>query len=253
MKVLVGNTGLVGKSLSDGIKFDINFNTSNISDFEHCNLNKSELYLSCLPASKWLVNKNIKLDIENINYLIKIFSNFEYSKIFLISTIDVYSHSPLKSNEDYSINFPELNYGTNRLLFEKLVSQILKYDDIKIFRLPALYNKNIKKNILYDLINNNNVENINANSSYQWYNLDNICKDIDMYTKKHPEEKIFNFFTEPLETFNILNFFPHQINKVKNEKRINYDFTTKFSKTGYISNKEDVLNDIEKFLRQACR
>jgi hypothetical protein len=40
--------------------------------------------------------------------------------------------------------------------------------------LPALFGKHIKKNIIYDLLNENEIHNINYNSLYQWYNLSGI-------------------------------------------------------------------------------
>ena len=120
-----------------------------------------------------------------------------------------------------------------------------------MFRLPALFNKNIKKNILFDLINNNQIEKININSKFQWYNLDNLADDIEKYSLNHNEEKIFNLFTEPLETKYIIELFPKHIDKIKNfGKRIEYDFTTKYDKNKYIKNKETVLSEIEKFINE---
>ena len=59
MKVLIGHTGLVGSTLTDKIKFDFLFNTKNIETFNNYNFDGYDLYLSCLPATKWMVNKNI--------------------------------------------------------------------------------------------------------------------------------------------------------------------------------------------------
>jgi hypothetical protein len=182
MKILVGNTGLIGTTISEYEKFDLYFNSKNIHTFVNLVKNGDELFLSCLPAEKWLVNKNIQQDINNINNIINILSIYSYSKIILISTIDVYSQSPLGSNEDTKPLIKELNYGNNRYLFELLVRDILKYEQLKIFRLPALFNRHIKKNILYDLINDNNVSQINYNSTFQWYNLNMLSNDMKYYT-----------------------------------------------------------------------
>lgn len=249
MKVLIGGSGLVGTTLQESIEFDYVFNSKNINTFNQYSFNNAVLYLSCLPATKWMVNKDIKSDIKNINSIIDMISRFKYSKIVLISTIDVYSDSPLLTNEDHSINVKSLNYGSNRYLFEKFVTQYLRYDDLQIFRIPALYNKHIKKNVLYDLLNNNNVDQININSAYQWYNLDNLASDIETYSKLYPDEVIFNLFTEPLETSDIVNLFPGAQKIVEYSKpRVEYNYTTKFNKTGYILTKEEVLYDIKKFI-----
>lgn len=174
MKILIGNTGLVGTTLQETIKFDYLFNSKNIHTFIDHNFNDCDLYLSCLPATKWMVNKDVVSDLNNINDIIKILSKFNYNRIILISTIDVYNDSPINVDEDYNPNFSNLSYGSNRLLFEKFIMNYLSYRDLKIFRLPALFNKHIKKNVIYDLINDNNVNLINPNSKYQWYNLDDL-------------------------------------------------------------------------------
>lgn len=252
MKVIVGNSGLVGNTLCESINFDFMFNSKNINDFSNYDINGCDLYLSCLPATKWLVNQNVTDDINNILNLIEIFKSKTYKRIFLISTIDVYTDSPQEVNEDYYPNFLNSNYGSNRLLFESLVRSQLKYSSYKIFRLPALFNKNIKKNILFDLINDNNVNNINTNSSYQWYNLDNLYKDMMKLDDLYPNDEIFNLFTEPIDTQEIVNLFPkHKDKTFYGDKKIVYNYKTKYSKNGYFKNYLDVLNDIKKMVNES--
>lgn len=250
MKLIIGNTGLVGKTLSDKLDFDYSFNSSNINSFNDIVKDGDELFLTCLPATKWLVNKNIPNDIYNILNIINIISSKKYSKITLISTIDVYNDSPFESNEDYNINVSNLNYGNNRYLFELLVKNLVVTDDIKIFRLPALFNKYIKKNILFDLLNNNNVSDINKNSSFQWYNLDNILDDINYYSNKYPNEKTFNLFTEPLESIEIIKLFPELVDETCIKDRIEYNYCTKYNDSGYIQCKDDVLKEIKRFINE---
>jgi nucleoside-diphosphate-sugar epimerase len=251
MKVLVGSTGLIGTTLQEKINFDLFYNSKNIKTFGDHDINGSTLYLSCLPATKWMVNKNIVGDTENMNLLIKTLSKFRYKKIILISTIDVYSDSPIGVNEDYNPNFSDLSYGLNRLLFEKLIKHYLSYENLYVFRLPALFNKHIKKNVIFDLINNNNVDQININSKYQWYNLDTLIEDINRLIDLYPNESVFNLFTEPLKTSEIVNLFPQHNEKVKfDEKEIIYDFKTKYTETGYTTTSVDVLNQIKKFINE---
>lgn len=254
MKLIIGNTGLVGKTICETIKFDHYFNTSNINTFNTIAKDGDELFLSCLPATKWLVNKNIIGDIQNIYNIINLISGITYSKVTLISTIDVYGDSPFESNERYPINISKLNYGNNRYLFELLVSEFVKTNDLKIFRLPALFNKHIKKNILFDLINQNNIESINSNSQFQWYNLNNLSKDIIEYSLKYPNETIFNLFTEPINTIDIINLFPNLINKVSfSDNKIIYNFTTQYHNSGYISDKNKVLSEIKLLINEISR
>lgn len=246
MKLLIGNTGLVGQTIQKFEKFDEYFNSKNIELIKNIKKDGDELFLTCLPATKWLVNKNLKQDIDNIYKIIELLSGPQYSKIILISTIDVYNDSPLFVDETYSPNVSKLSYGNNRYLFELLVREFIKTDDLKIFRLPALFNNLIKKNILYDLINDNNVNLINKNSIFQWYNLDNLSNDINKYSQENPNEVIFNLFTEPIFTEDIINMFPKHINKVQNGPELIYNYQTKFG--GYINKKSNVLKEINKFV-----
>jgi hypothetical protein len=198
-----------------------------------------------------MVNKNITSDLNNMISIIDIISKFNYNKIYLISTIDVYCDSPLESDENYNPNFSDLNYGSNRLLFEKLIKNYLTYEKIYTFRLPAVFNKKIKKNVIYDLINNNNVDQINVNSKYQWYNLDYLDEDINFLISTFPNETIFNLFTEPIDTKEIVDLFENHKDKVVyNKNSVVYDFKTKHFVSGYLKNKTEIFDEIKKFVNE---
>ena len=70
--IIVGYTGFVGQTLCDDMTFHYKFNSKNLHEIENCP-EGCNLYLSCLPATKWMVNKNVSGDIDNIisiiNYL----------------------------------------------------------------------------------------------------------------------------------------------------------------------------------------
>lgn len=245
-KILVGSTGLVGSTLKETIRFDYEFNSKNIDEFFNVP-NNCDLYLSCLPATKWIVNQNLTDDLKNIYEIIETLKLKTYRSIYLISTIDVYNDSPIGSNEDYAPNISKSNYGNNRYFFELFVSEVLKYEDLKIFRLPAIFNKHIKKNILYDLINNNNVGKINTNTYYQWYNLDNLSSDIDIFSTEYSNETKFNLFSEPIHTLDIVSLFPKHLEKVyHSDVSVNYNYTTKFG--GYYTTKESIFHNIKTFI-----
>jgi len=249
MKLIIGNSGLIGTTLKEKIKFDLEFNSRNMHEYIEKVPDECDLYLSCLPATKWIINQNLESDIKNMHEILNIISKKKYKKIILISTIDVYYESEKHANEDYTPKIKSLNYGSNRYLFELLVIQFVKYEDIKIFRLPALFSKNIKKNILFDLINNNNVEKINKNSCFQWYNLNNLYKDINFFCENYKKERIFNLFPESIETEEIINLFPQYIHKTQNNaQRIEYNFKSKYFDCGYIKDKQTVLSEINTFI-----
>lgn len=249
MKLLVGDTGLVGTSLREQTTFDHTFNSSNIEDLKNIAKDGDDIYLACLPAAKWLVNKNLEQDIENIYFILAQLQDIRFSNIILISTIDVYCDSPLGVDETFKPFVKNISYGTNRSLFETLVRTKLKYDKLNIFRLPALFNKHIKKNIVYDMLYNNNVEKINANSSFQWYNLDHLYEHITFFTRHYNEDEIFNLFPEPLDTRELIKLFPH-VHQCDWGPKVVYDYKTKFSSTGYFYLKETSLSYLKELVNE---
>lgn len=250
MKLLVGDTGLVGTSLKEQTTFDYTFNSKNIKELKSIAKDGDEIYLSCLPATKWLVNKNLEKDLENIYYVIEQLKGIKFSHINLISTIDVYSDSPLGVDETYEPKITKPSYGANRYLFEQLVKGQLTFNRLSVFRLPALFNKHIKKNIVYDMLNNHNVEMVNANSSFQWYNLDHLHEHITFFNRHYHNDQIFNLFPEPIDTREVIKLFPN-VHQCDWGPRITYDYKTKFSTTGYFYLKETSLSYLKEFINEA--
>ena len=247
---LFGYTGFVGSNLLTKYVFNELYNSKNIN--LACNKGFDNVFISCIPAVKWYANNNPENDLQIINNLIDIFKTIKANKIILISTIDVYDNIINKNNEDYKINYENNHaYGRNRYLFELFIKNNKNIKSYHIIRLPALFGNGIKKNIIYDLINNNNVNIINGNSSYQWYNLEWLKQDIDVCINNNIKE--CNLFTEPLETNEIIKLFQYE-NINFNMKRFKYNLQTKYydlfnsNVIGYIRDKTNVLNDIISFI-----
>ena len=261
---IVGYSGFVGSNLLQYYKCDKFYNSKNFEEAK--NQHFDVLYFCGIPAIKWYANKFPDIDFTTIENIKNILKTITCDKFILISTIDVYEITDADSsgtnilNEDYKCNF-ELNhtYGKNRYLFENFIAENFKKHHI--VRLPALFGKGLKKNIIYDLINNNQIENIPYNSSFQWYNLDRIKDDIDSVVKN--DIKICNLFTEPLETKDIIKLFHKVYNKDydfrieylgSNYNKLTYNVLTKYSgifestANNYVCDKISVLNDIERFL-----
>jgi hypothetical protein len=251
MKLLIGNTGLIGTTLKDSIEFNYEFNSKNLEELLSLNIDTSqaELYLSCLPATKWLVNKDPQSDLNNIFNILNIITKREYGTIILYSTIDVYNNSPLETDENYEIPITSPSYGSNRYLFETLIKTTVKYKKLLIIRLPALFGKHFKKNILYDLLNKNEINKIKYNSSYQWYNLDKLVTDTNNCLNITYGFQCVNLFTEPIPTSEILDIFDISKDKVEdNSTPIIYDYKSTITPSGYVESKQDVLNQIKEFI-----
>jgi hypothetical protein len=252
MKLLIGNTGLVGSTLKENIHFDFEFNSKNLKELLNIESHNHDLYLCCLPATKWMINKDPVKDFNNMVDILNILTSKQYNNIILYSTIDIYQNELNKSNENDIPPIPELNYGSIRLLFEHFVKDRLKYNKLKIIRLPALYGKRIKKNILYDLLNDNNISNIPWNSKFQWYNVDKLFIDTEKILNSNKSDKvqIINLFTEPIETSIITSLFGLSKEDVNTlSEGAHYNCQTIYYNSGFIETKDEVLHQIQEFIK----
>lgn len=199
-RALIGRTGFVGKNLLQQIQFTSQYHSLDIEEIRGKTFD--EVYCAGLPAAKWLANKNPEEDWSNVEKLMQILDSIEVKRAFvLISTIDVYPSDILqsgKANEESKFSASELHaYGKHRLLFEEYVTA--RFPGIAIvIRLPALFGFGLKKNAIYDLLHNNQVDKINPKSIFQFYNLSNLANDIEQCKVLSVNHSIFNLFSEPL-------------------------------------------------------
>lgn len=246
MRILIGSTGFVGTNLQRFINFDYKYNSKNLEEISSAP-DGCDLYLSCLPATKWMINKNPGLDLENAVSIFTKIKNKKYNKVFLFSTIDVYQDTELLADETTTPLFKSLSYGHNRYLFEDLVTQNLEYKSIKVLRLPGLFGLHLKKNILFDIKNSNNLDQININSYYQWYNMDRIGTDLDVAGQL--DKTIINLFPEPVSTRKIVEEFCDGLVGYDG-KLISYNYQTLTKSSKYWYDSETSLKEIGEFL---CR
>tara|TARA_Y100000310_G_scaffold342995_1_gene448647 strand:+ start:11032 stop:12612 length:1581 start_codon:yes stop_codon:yes gene_type:complete len=247
MKGLIGYTGFVGGNILQQAGFDMFYNSSNIEDIKGKSF---DLLVSAgTPALVWIANKKPEEDLEAINKLISSLQHVKAKKFVLISTIHVYP-SPVGVDEDSAIDIVHQQpYGKHRLLLENFVS---KHFDATIVRLPHIFGEGIKKGPIYDLLTNNQVEKIDSRSFLQYYNLDHIWKDITIALNNNL--KILNIAIEPVSVKEIMNSSFETEFENKTMQPIKCDFYTKhaklFGKSGkYLYDKQDVLQDIKKFVK----
>lgn len=175
MKGLIGHTGFIGSILKSNLKNYKLFNSKNINSIRKKNF--KEIICAGLPASKWKANKNPNKDTVNLNYLMRNLVSIKSDLFILISTIDVHNDRE--------------TYGKNRKKLEIFIKK--KFSDYLIIRLPAVFGKGIKKNILYDLLNNNQISKINKDDKYQWFDLSFLYKEIQKLKKKKLLIKLLNY------------------------------------------------------------
>ena len=244
---LIGYSGFIGSNLknSDILKFKDFYNTSNILDITN---KKYNLCVCSAPsATKWKINQDPLSDLGNIINLCNILKTVHFEKFVLLSTIDIYDSVDCNKDESDYTTFTGSSYGQNRGLFENIILDLF-CDKVKIIRLPALYGKGLKKNIIYDLMNGNMIENISLETEFQWYDVSDLEYDIDRILGT--KDAVHNLFPEPLLTKTIVeNYFPSKLKVCLGKSNKSYRVKTRHTTSGYLYNKEVVLDKIGRFLK----
>lgn len=222
---LVGYTGFVGSNLRKEYPKSNLYNSKNIDKIKKKKFNK--IIFSGLPAEKWRANKYPNKDLSNIKKLIKLLKSVECNLFILISTIDVH-----KSKEPY---------GKNRKFFEKFVKK--NFSKFLIIRLPAIFGKGLKKNILFDLLNKNQIDNINPEDKFQWFDLNFLYREIK---KIKTFNKIIELYSPPISNDLIIKEFKNLRLLKKNRKKIIYNY---LPVNGYFKDKKFILDRIKIFIR----
>jgi len=249
-KALIGSTGFVGGNLKLSTKFDFEYNRGNIYDIGN---HEFDLVVCAAPgAVKWKANQFPEADLAIVNELLE---NLKYvkTKIFVqISTVDVYQ-TPIDVDEDFDIEttLDTLHpYGKHRYLIERFVKK--NFRDYLIIRLPGLFGIGLKKNVIFDLMNNNLLEMIHKDSVFQFYYLKRLWRDIKRAMKKNV--KILNITSEPISVEELARVaFKMNFKNVTEKPPVKYNLKSKFDKefggnNGYLYTKNIVLSDLFKFL-----
>ena len=228
---IIGYSGFVGSNLLKQYKkkykkIDL-FNSKNIFKISSNNSYKS-VFCAALPAAKWIANKYPNKDKLNTLKLIKNLKNIRTELFVLISTIDVHiNHS----------------YGKNRKMLEYFVKN--NFQNYLIIRLPGIFGTGLKKNVIYDLINKNELQKIYSNDYFQWYDLDLLKKNIE--SLKINKNKVYEFYSAPIENKKIINLFNKLDSKKIRLNPIKYKFRPK---NGYMFSEKYTLLRIKKFIKK---
>jgi hypothetical protein len=215
----------VGGSIAQQTQFSFYADSKNLmrATGQHFDL----VVFSAVPAVKWWANQNGEADRLIVQGLINFLSTITADRFVLISTIDVYpvcSGVTERTEIDPTLGQP---YGRHRYWLEREVRKIFK--NHHVIRLPALFGQGLKKNVLFDLICRNMLENINLDSEFQWYPLSRIWSDIQQIIES--SEPVVNLVTEPIKTREIhREFFGKLAVGADASAEAHYDVRTDFSR-----------------------
>jgi hypothetical protein len=204
-----------------------------------------------VPAVKWLANKDPANDRAVIQSIRDVLATARIRELIFISTIDVYPDTAAKIDESAAID-PTRNhaYGRHRFELERWVMD--NFPNVRVIRLPALFGEGLKKNIVFDLLHDNQVANINPATHFQWYPLRRLNADIER-VRAH-NIGLVNFFPEPVRTSEIVNsFFRGAQVAPETVPAATYGLRTKYSElfkgpAGYMLDRKTVLGELADFI-----
>lgn len=248
MNSIIGYTGFIGSNIIEKMRFDYMYNSKNINEIS---IHEYDLVVcSAIPSLKWYSNKYPKEDWKNISELINYLKDVKCNKFILISTIDVHKKT---HNNPTNIKCDENHhpYGYNRYRAEIEIGKIFE-NKLIIIRLPSVFGNNLKKNVLYDLINNKLYGKINLCDKYQWYDLRDLSNSIDFVLKNNIFE--INLFSAPITMKEIVDEFFSKMGSdnfyYDCDNAITYDLNTTYDHFNYWCDKDEIISKLKNYLTQ---
>ena len=173
---LIGFSGYVGSTLLKQAPFEALYRSTNIGDIEGQYFDN--VVCAGAPAQKWIANRDPEADKQKIEGLMAHLKTIKCKTFILISTVDVFK-SPIGVDEQTVVDDSGLHtYGLHRHLLEKFVEQ--QFEHYLIVRLPGLVGPGLRKNVIFDFLNNNNLHAIESRGVFQFYPMVNLWYDIQI-------------------------------------------------------------------------
>lgn len=246
---LIGHSGFVGSNLLAKRSYESLYRSSDIDSirgqyFDH-------VVCAGVQAMKWWANLHPDEDKAGIARLTGPLSEIMAERFTLISTIDVYP-SPRDVDEDTVIERENHHaYGLHRLEVEDWVRE--HFPSVLIVRLPGLFGPGIKKNVIYDMIHDNNLDKVHPGGVFQYYDLRRLADDMDRAWELGVD--LLNISCAPLATSEIRDrFFPGKELGACGAAPAGYDMKSKHAHAwggadGYLYSKDQVIADLGDWLQ----
>lgn len=221
---LIGFTGFVGTTLIKQHTFEHHFRSTNINEIDGKDF---DLVVSAAaPAQKWIANLEPEADLQKIKGLIAHLKTIRCKTFVLISTVDVFK-SPYGVNEDTLVEEAGLHpYGLHRRLLETFVED--RFPSHLIVRLPGLVGPGLRKNVIFDFLNNNNLQAIESRGVFQFYPMTNLWFDIQIALKAGL--KLVHLTAEPISVAEISEAgFGNQFHQILTKPPASYDLQSKYA------------------------
>ena len=247
---LIGSSGFVGGSLLAQTSFDDLYRSTNIEEIAG---RKYDLLVCAgAPAAKWKANQAPAEDLANLQRLMIALETVQAETAILISTVDVY-HRPVEVDESTAVDPEKADaYGKHRFYLEEYFQKHFR----RIFRvrLPGLFGRGLRKNFLFDLLQNPQALPMTHNASrFQFYDISCLWADLARVTAAGLP--LVNFATEPVQAGEVARrCFGVEFDNVTLRPAVVYDMRTKHAglwnaNGNYMMQSEEVLSRIAEFAR----
>lgn len=172
---LVGHSGYVGSTLLRQRAFEHRFRSTDIAGIDGGSF--ETVVCAGAPAQKWKANADPEADRRTIDALIEHLDTVTCEQFVLISTVDVFA-DPTGVDESSDVQTEGLHaYGLNRRRLEEFVQA--RFGRHLVVRLPGLVGPGLRKNVIYDLLHDNNLDAVDSRGVFQFYPMVNLWWDIE--------------------------------------------------------------------------
>jgi nucleoside-diphosphate-sugar epimerase len=243
---LVGHTGFVGKNLRRMVPFDVLVDSSNVEELR--GLRFSLVACAGARAEKWKANREPESDLSGIERLLSVLREVRAERFVLVSTVDVFE---VPDGVDESAPAGAIHpYGRHRRMLEELCEDRF---GAQVLRLPGLFGPGLKKNAVYDLLHDNQVEKIHPGSTYQFYDVRWLWEDAE---KAHQAGiGLLHLATEPVTMGEIAERCFGRRLRAPAGAPARYDVRSRHAdlwggQGGYLRTREEVLRGLERFVRE---
>ncbi|MEJ2754810.1 MAG: pyridine nucleotide transhydrogenase [Gammaproteobacteria bacterium] len=221
---LIGFSGFVGSTLLKQAHFSALYRSTNI--YEIKNREFDVVVCAGAPAQKWMANREPVDDRKKIDSLIAHLRSIQCKTFILISTVDVFKE-PVGVDESTLVEETDLHpYGLHRRLLEKSVAQHFPHH--LIVRLPGLVGPGLRKNVIFDFLNNNNIHAIESRGVYQFYPMVNLWYDIN--TALEAGLSLAHLTAEPISVADVsLQGFGKPFTQTLSHTPARYDMQTQYA------------------------
>lgn len=171
---LIGFSGFVGSTLLGQTEFTALYRSTNIGDIDGGTFDL--VVCAGAPAQKWIANREPEVDRQCIDGLMGHLRTVRCGTFVLISTVDVFGN-PIGVDEGSAVPEAGLHaYGLNRRRLETFVAS--HFERHLIVRLPGLVGPGLRKNVIFDFLNDNNLHAIDSRGVFQFYPMVNLWYDL---------------------------------------------------------------------------